>query len=627
MKIKYLKVNGFGKLENKEMMLGDRINIVKGNNESGKSTLLNFIAASFFGINKLKNGKEISNYDRFIPWNTDNFSGKIIYRIGEGEDEDEFEIYRDFKKKSPSIYKDGKDVTSYFNIDKAKGNEFFTEQTGITEDMFFKTYLSEQENVKLSKADQNSIIQRLSNLVFSGNENISFKKTIDKINKKQLEEVGTDRSQGRPINIVDAKIEQVQKKMEEIKEYKDRKYEIEEEKNNLNIDIEENKNLLNLLRKVKVLKEKNTIKNEKINILDNEIDGYSNMQKEKSIEIEKLQGTKIQKSKSFNLLYVLLILAMILILVAGLFTNKYLIFLGEIPVILLFVLIFLKSKKSKKERRTNTKKLKEKISELEEDIERLEQIKNLKFDETQKLADELEKEEKKEKEEICEEFKDLIDINTIENILSTKYEKIVEMINEKEAKMSEYKVSEEKIDLSNEEIMKNLENLVCLEEKLDNLYEEKEELNKKTEVFNLVKEILEEANDDMKQNITPEIILEIQNILSSVTEGKYNKAVVDEDGIKIVKEDGDYVDVNRLSIGTIDLIFLALRLSASKSISDEKIPIILDEAFAYYDKERMRNILKYLYNNYDNQIILFTCTSREMEVFDEEIIPYNLISL
>ena len=60
----------------------------------------------------------------------------------------------------------------------------------------------------------------------------------------------------------------------------------------------------------------------------------------------------------------------------------------------------------------------------------------------------------------------------------------------------------------------------------------------------------------------------------------------------------------------------------------ESMPIILDEAFAYYDEERLENILKYLnIECKDNQIIIFTCTNREKQILDKDSINYNLISL
>ena len=47
MKIEKIKINNFGKLENKEIELDDGINIIYGKNESGKTTLLKFITAMF----------------------------------------------------------------------------------------------------------------------------------------------------------------------------------------------------------------------------------------------------------------------------------------------------------------------------------------------------------------------------------------------------------------------------------------------------------------------------------------------------------------------------------------------------------------------------------------------------
>lgn len=66
----------------------------------------------------------------------------------------------------------------------------------------------------------------------------------------------------------------------------------------------------------------------------------------------------------------------------------------------------------------------------------------------------------------------------------------------------------------------------------------------------------------------------------------------------------------------------------AKELCKESMPIILDEAFAYYDEERLENILKYLNTECkDNQIIIFTCTNREKNILNKENINYNLINL
>lgn len=95
MRINNLKINGFGKLKNKSLEFNNGINIVYGENESGKSSSLKFISAMLYGASKNKNGKDISDFDKFKPWETEEFSGKISYVLDNGE---EYEVFREFKK-------------------------------------------------------------------------------------------------------------------------------------------------------------------------------------------------------------------------------------------------------------------------------------------------------------------------------------------------------------------------------------------------------------------------------------------------------------------------------------------------------------------------------------------------
>ena len=133
----------------------------------------------------------------------------------------------------------------------------------------------------------------------------------------------------------------------------------------------------------------------------------------------------------------------------------------------------------------------------------------------------------------------------------------------------------------------------------------------------------------MKSEITPKLSNSLSKIASKISNGKYtNIKLNDEEGLLVELENGEYINANRLSAGTIDQLYLSLRLSAFKEITNESIPIILDESFAYYDNERLQNILKYLNDNFkDNQIIIFTCTGREKEMLEKLKIEYNFITL
>ena len=50
MKIKKIKINSYGKLKEKEINFKDGINLIYGQNEAGKSTLIKFITNSLYGI-------------------------------------------------------------------------------------------------------------------------------------------------------------------------------------------------------------------------------------------------------------------------------------------------------------------------------------------------------------------------------------------------------------------------------------------------------------------------------------------------------------------------------------------------------------------------------------------------
>ena len=133
----------------------------------------------------------------------------------------------------------------------------------------------------------------------------------------------------------------------------------------------------------------------------------------------------------------------------------------------------------------------------------------------------------------------------------------------------------------------------------------------------------------MKNTVTPRFTEELTNIITKVTNEKYKKVKFNDiDGLTVELENGEYVNCSRLSIGTIDQMYLALRLSILSEISKETMPIILDEAFVYYDKERLENIFKYIAGEYNNrQIIVLTCTNREIEALDELGVEYNLIKI
>ena len=174
-----------------------------------------------------------------------------------------------------------------------------------------------------------------------------------------------------------------------------------------------------------------------------------------------------------------------------------------------------------------------------------------------------------------------------------------------------------------------IQNKLECEEQLEYYQEQKKEIEKLEKSIKLAKDALEQAYSEMKNEVTPKFTKDLSNLIEKISNDKYKNAKFDSEyGLRVEMENGEYIDCNRLSIGTIDQLYLSLRLSAMNEITEETMPIILDEAFAYYDSERLENILKYIYDNYkNNQILIFTCTNREKQILDKLNMEYNLINL
>lgn len=647
MKVNKIKINSYGKLKDKEIDLKDGINLIYGKNESGKSTLLRFIVNSFYGISKNKKGKEYSDFEKYTPWIGEEFSGKIEYEL---DNKSTYEVFRDFKKKNPKIFnKNREDISKEFNIDKSKGNEFFYEQTKIDEELFLSTVVVGQQEVKLGKQEQNILVQKIANLVGTGDDNVSYKRAIDRINRRQLDEIGTERSREKPINIVARKIDELQKEKEELKKYENTKYEIEEKRNVLENELLNLDNKNNLLKEIKIINEKENIEKEKIKIkenIKNENDQKINLIKDKINEIknnnknilelnyEKTKNNKKDKLKSRKIILLFILLIIINILQFIFIKNNILryIFLLTIPTFLIIYFID-KNKINKKIKmqknidKNNLEKINLEINNLNNEINLLEKNNIILEEEIINLKNNLNLKINLEKQKIKNKYLNKIEKNEIDKLINL--ENINYEIESLQNKINNRKIELHTLELDQKNIQPKLENLSRIEEELVNNKEKMSTLKSLDLSFNLAKEILSQAYEKMKNTVTPKFTQELSKNISTITDGKYRNIMFnDELGLIVELEDGNYVPASKLSVGTIDQLYLSLRLSMVEELSEETMPIILDESFAYYDTERLENILKYINNKFkDHQIILFTCTNREEGILDSMNISFNLINL
>ena len=175
MTIDTIVIRSFGKLQDVSVDLGKGINIIRGNNESGKSTLCNFIKFIFYGLAGRGDEKL-----RYISWNTLRASGYIDV----SENGHQFRIDRD----NYCVYgSDGKAKLSERCVvtelssgrpvfqGKVPGEVFF----GVNESVFNSTAFIDQ--LTDSKVGGKDLAEAAQNILFSGSEDVNVQKAVKKL--------------------------------------------------------------------------------------------------------------------------------------------------------------------------------------------------------------------------------------------------------------------------------------------------------------------------------------------------------------------------------------------------------------------------------------------------------------
>lgn len=582
MKLKDIQINGFGKLENKNIKFEDGLNLVIGSNESGKSTLMGFIKAIFYGINKNKAGNIFSEVEKYKPWQESEFSGKAEYEVRG----DVYTVYRDFNKNNTKIYDAaGIDITKDFAKDKSRGVLIGNEQFDVDEETFENTAFITQKNIDVDINSQKSIIQKLTNMIQSGDENISYENVTKKLEKILFDEVGTDRTQSKPKNIVNRDLSLKKLQREQLLHKRERQESIESEIKKIENKLEEVSKEIDSMNEVCAIKEKyQTLLQEKRNIYDAE---------QKVIAKQLMENEKKEKlaKKKVNIIMAVITLAIVALTIIF---KKYFILVSLIPIIVLFAI-------------NNMKK--EKVLQINVDINQFDLV-----------IEDLKKKENKE-------LQQLETKGVKKSVIERKLTELKALVDGYEKTKTDYILQSHKLDIEKDTLESGVNKLNELEEEIQNLNEKQNQIAEKEASLKLALEVFEESYEELKSKIVPGITLEIQKSVAQTTNGEYTNVKYNGvNGIVIENKFGDIVSIEKLSAGTIDQIYLGFRLAILNRLSN--LPIILDEAFAYYDEERLKNIIQTLKNiSKEKQVIIFTCSERERKILEELKIEYNLVKM
>ena len=145
--------------------------------------------------------------------------------------------------------------------------------------------------------------------------------------------------------------------------------------------------------------------------------------------------------------------------------------------------------------------------------------------------------------------------------------------------------------------------------------------------MDLALETLKELSSGMEQKAGAGLRQRMSELLSALTEGRYTSVSVDGDLNLGLYSGNTYVPLYQASRGTLEQVYLALRLAAAELLCpEEELPLLLDEVFAMYDDRRLGRALKILADQ-GRQVLLFTCQSREEQILKQLSIPYHKVQL
>lgn len=168
--------------------------------------------------------------------------------------------------------------------------------------------------------------------------------------------------------------------------------------------------------------------------------------------------------------------------------------------------------------------------------------------------------------------------------------------------------------------MEALGDRAALERELAAVKERMGKLERFAQALTLAQETLAEAAAELQRRFAPQITRRAQEFLGTLTGGRYCRLTLGEDfslGAEAEQEDVTRPALWR-SDGTVDQLYLALRLAVAEALTPET-PVVLDDALIRFDDERLGSAMELLKTlARDRQIIVFSCRERERMAGGEE---------
>lgn len=631
--IKDIRLTNFGKFNHKMVTLEPGVNIIYGENEAGKTTLHTFIRGMLFGIEKQRgkaSGKDL--YTKYEPWeNPANYQGMMRIEC----DGVNYRIERNFSKEHKSFKVINEDLGTELSQDEIE--ELFS---GLDENCYYNTISISQLGSVTDKELETILKNYAANLGATKSMEIDIKEAyadLDTQRKKIISDnkIGEESTIVKEINKVTEQLEisereqhtiiaSIEQKKEAVLNLGERKKELSVlDSKRLEELAKQNERKDNLYQEVMNFtadSEKYAVSLEKIQNHKNELEQQLSGKGIDSWETMEWLTDKIVNKSNMPVVFIILMMACIgaaIGFAAGSFQTlslrEYwikpvicLIGAGVFLILSIIKYIFNKNKRTKKlEALKELKLVMDKLDAAKhEEVYVKRQLENKK--EALKNAQEMIKAEEERSLEVQDYSEELRELESQEREINetvSKAQWVLEQKQEKDIERSKY-----------------IEDLQLRYEKIKNA---------KIEIaaIEAAKENIEEIANEIRNSFGKKLNERASYYMAKITNGKYDNLSIDEKLNISINSKRALISASKLSKGTVEQIYMSLRLAAADIIFEkDKKPILLDDAFVMYDNKRMGNTMQFMAENME-QVIIFSCHTREKLMADKLGIKYNFIRL
>lgn len=611
MRLLELHIDGFGKFHDRTISFNDGINIIYGKNEAGKSTLHTFIRGMLFGIERGR-GRAAKNdlYTKYEPWeNSGTYEGWLRLE----KDGTIYRIERRFRKENKSL----KIINETKGLEEEATPAFVSSLLdGLTETMYNNTISIGQ----LKSATEDGMVTELKNYIANMNTtgNISLnitKATAFLRNQKRSLEAGLIPEASREFTSLLAEIRNVEAEIAG-PEYENQLAAYQ----NMRTQV---KGLIdNTQTQKKDLDEK--LANGKKVLSDNgftdraSVDAMSSDAERLYSEYNTLNGECNKKSRKVlsGLTAVLGVAGLGAAVTLGYFNlTAYLPVCGAAATaaVIFFIISLFILQKDKEYHRLfdNTS------SELGALLAR-------------HLGDSAVSEDAMNAFRArMGEFSKLCDMVTQSEAEIRKFLEDLSNLQTKQAGCSEMIEKQQRTQWELEKKLEHLSNCKNKAKALKRTLAENDRIHDEIVAIDLAQETMADLSSSIRDSFGLYLNKEASQYITGITGGIYDSMSIDENLNVFLNTKTKLVPLENVSSGTMDQVYLALRLAAAKLLqgSGSGFPLIFDDSFTQYDDERLKTALEWLASAYGGQIIIFTCHRREPQMLRARQVEFQLIEM